>query len=95
MPNYSYRCEQGCAFDAAFTMASVPDRLECPTCQSAARRIITAPHLAATGSAAFKTIDSAARSAHEPAVVQQLPGAGRKRRQPVTHNPLHAKLPRT
>ena len=75
-------------------MSSVPAELLCTECGSSARRVITAPHLAFTGSAAFKAVDAAARSAHEPDVVTSLPSSGRTRVQQVTRNPLHQKLPR-
>ena len=94
MPSYSYRCEEGCRFDALFPMAEVPGETPCRECGAVARRAITAPHLSGTGSAAFRLVDGAARSAHEPAVVGSLPGAGNARPQRVTRNPLHAKLPR-
>ena len=94
MPTYSYRCSQGCTFDAIFPMAQVPAELGCRDCGSSAHRVITAPHLASTTSPAFKAVDAAARSAHEPAVVTSLPSNGRKRVQKVTRNPLHQKLPR-
>ncbi|MHA3683900.1 hypothetical protein ACXR2T_04145 [Leucobacter sp. HY1910] len=55
---------------------------------------MTAPHLSGAGTAAFGLVDRAARSAHEPSVVSSLPSTGGKQ-QRYTHNPLHAKLPRT
>ena len=94
MPSYSFRCVAGCRFDALFSMAEVPGEMACRECGGLARRAITAPHLSGSGSAAFGLVDRAARSAHEPPVVSGLPGADPGRRQPVTRNPLHAKLPR-
>lgn len=94
MPNYRYTCAEGCQFDALFAMAEVPAELECRSCGAAARRTITAPYLSAAGSAAYGLIDRAATSAHEPAVVSSLPSRGPGTAQPVTRNPLHAKLPR-
>lgn len=95
MPSYSFRCEEGCQYDALFSMTEVPSEMACRACGGLARRAITAPHLSAAGSSAYGLIDSAARSAHEPAVVSSLPTAGPRRSQPVTRNPLHAKLPRS
>lgn len=94
MPNYSFRCAQGCAFDAIYPMSEVPSEVECRVCGSSAKRGITAPHLSAAGSAAFGLMDRAAKSAHEPAVVDRIPGRGPGRTQRMTQNPLHAKLPR-
>jgi putative FmdB family regulatory protein len=94
VPTYSYRCVNGCTFDAVFAMAEVPAELTCTRCGVSARRVIGAPHLAATGTPAFQAVDAAARSAHEPSVVTSLPSKGRQRVQRVTHNPLHQKLPR-
>lgn len=94
MPSYSFRCAQGCNFDALFSMSEVPNETECRVCGASARRAVTAPHLSVAGSAAFQLIDSTAKSAHEPAVVSSLPSRGPGRSQPITRNPLHAKLPR-
>ncbi|QIM16981.1 zinc ribbon domain-containing protein [Leucobacter insecticola] len=94
MPSYSFQCSEGCRFDAMFTMSEVPETAECRACGGVARRAITAPHLSAAGTSAFQLVDHAARSAHEPAVVDRLPGSGSRAPQRVTRNPLHAKLPR-
>ncbi|QIM18867.1 zinc ribbon domain-containing protein [Leucobacter coleopterorum] len=94
MPTYTFRCSEGCYFDALFSMAEVPATAECRNCGGLAKRVITAPHLSATSSAAFQLLDHTARSAHEPAVVDRLPSRGVARPQRVTQNPLHAKLPR-
>ncbi|CAG7599537.1 FmdB family zinc ribbon protein [Leucobacter soli] len=96
MPSYSYRCVEGCRFEAIYPMAEVPQETECRDCGAVARRAITAPHLSVADSSAFRLMDGAARSAHEPEVVTSLPSAaGPARRRSVTHNPLHAKLPRS
>ncbi|QIK64690.1 zinc ribbon domain-containing protein [Leucobacter viscericola] len=94
MPSYTFRCSEGCHFDALFSMADVPTTTECRACGGLAKRVITAPHLSAAGNAAFQLLDHSARSAHEPAVVDRLPSRGSARPQRVTQNPLHAKLPR-
>lgn len=94
MPSYSFRCEEGCSFDALYPMAEVPRETNCRRCGGAARRAVTAPHLSSAGSAAYRLVDSAAQSAHEPTVVGGLPAQPPARRQAVTRNPLHAKLPR-
>ena len=92
MPTYSFTCSEGCRFDARYAMAEVPRERECAACGAPARRAVTAPHLSAAGNPAFRLLERTARSAHEPAVVDRLPGSGRP--QAVTRNPLHAKLPR-
>ncbi|WP_083879211.1 FmdB family zinc ribbon protein [Leucobacter salsicius] len=99
MPNYRFRCAQGCEFDAMYSMQDVPLSAECRVCGAQAKRAMTAPHLSNSGTSAFGLVDRAARSAHEPEVVSSLPSnrgpGGPTKRQPVTHNPLHAKLPRS
>ncbi|SDQ53673.1 FmdB family zinc ribbon protein [Leucobacter chromiiresistens] len=94
MPNYRFRCAEGCEFDAMYSMSDVPRQAECAACGALAKRVITAPHLSASGGSAYGLLDRAARSAHEPQVVDRLPGRGAAPRQPVSRNPLHAKLPR-
>lgn len=96
MPSYSYRCDEGCRFDAIYPMAEVPSETECRSCGATARRGITAPHLSVAGSSAYQLIDRTARSAHEPQVVDRLPARGPGAEvQRTTQNPLHAKLPRS
>jgi len=76
-------------------MGSAPDTVDCPTCRAPARRLMSAPHLSAAGSAAFGLIDSSARSASEPEVVESaLPGRRSGSGAQFTANPLHLKLPR-
>ncbi len=94
MPSYSYRCSEGCVFDALYPMSEVPDEIACRRCGAVARRGITAPHLSAAGGSAFRLMDRAAKSAHEPQLVDRLPARAPGARQAVTHNPLHAKLPK-
>lgn len=95
MPLYEFRCASGDVFEAMFAMAEVPDAVPCPGCGEDARRRVSPPRLSRTGTAAFRAVDSAARSASEPAVVTGTPPGRRKPRgAAVTRNPLHAKLPR-
>ncbi|WP_446740401.1 FmdB family zinc ribbon protein [Nesterenkonia sp. YGD6] len=94
MPLYSFRCDQGCSFDASYTMDEVPRKRACQQCDASAVRIITSVNLSRAGTAAFRAVESSLRSAHEPDVVSKLPHqAGRST--PITTNPLHATLPRT
>jgi putative FmdB family regulatory protein len=93
MATYSYRCVDCGGFERGWAMGSAPASLECPICCVPAQRVYSAPMLARTapGVAALHQLEE--RSRHEPPVVSALSGAPR-RRQPVTRNPLHARLPR-
>ena len=95
MPIYEYRCPNCSSFEVLLRMGTALDTMSCPSCQRTSRRRISAPHLSGTGSAAFRLMDSADRSAHEPAVVESpRPGARVGRAQTVQSNPLHRTLPR-
>lgn len=93
MPNYDFRCAEGCLFEASYSMTQVPQHVACPACGQDARRLMSAPYLAATNSAAFRVIDSVARSAHEPPVVSSLPARVPGGTRLASQNPLHRKLP--
>ncbi len=95
MPLYEFRCHDGTVFEAAFTMAEVPDRLSCPGCGEPARRRISPPRLSIAGTAAYSLIDATKRSAHSPPVVSSPgPPPPGVRSPAYTHNPLHQRLPR-
>ncbi|TFD84380.1 zinc ribbon domain-containing protein [Cryobacterium lactosi] len=95
MPIYEFRCEICARFEQNHPMDLVPDLVDCPTCLAPARRVMSAPHLSAAGSAAFRLVEKTSRSAAEPEVVQSThPGRRSGRGTPVTANPLHRKLPR-
>lgn len=94
MPRYSFRCTEGCAFDASYPMADVPAATDCPSCGGTAVRRVTAPFLSNSASAAYRLIDRTARSAHEPEVVKRLPAGGGAPSPRITRNPLHRNLPR-
>ncbi|OJZ63349.1 zinc ribbon domain-containing protein [Mycolicibacterium diernhoferi] len=68
-----------------------PDVIDCPTCAGPARRMIAAPNLGRSG-AAMALQDATRATADRPAVVTRPSAPGR--RQKVTTNPLHQKLPR-
>lgn len=93
MTTYSYSCQDCGGFDVRVPMGTATERAECPTCSGPARRVWTAPMQPRTsaGVAALHSMEE--RSRHEPPVVDRIAGTPR-RRQPVTRNPLHAKLPR-
>jgi len=95
MPIYEYRCTDCTDFEQVHGMGRAPDVVDCPTCQSPARRQMSAPTLSVAGSAAYRVLEETARSAFEPTVVRSThpgtpSGAGRQ----ITHNPLHRNLPR-
>ncbi|MDR3622432.1 MAG: zinc ribbon domain-containing protein [Paludisphaera borealis] len=95
MALYEFACPGCTPVEAFFPMGAAPDSLECPECGGRAERRISTPRLSIAGTSAFKLIDAAKKSAHEPQVVSgALPQSGRKRATPTTTNPLHRKLPR-
>lgn len=94
MPIYEFRCESAHEYERSVPMSARDENLTCPRCGARARRRISAPRLGALGSSAAKLLDSTAASAHEPAVVDALPGARRTPRTRITHDPRHARLPR-
>lgn len=95
MPLYEFRCPDGSTFEASYPMAQVPQAAPCPECGAEAARRVSAPRLSQAGSSAYRLVDAAARSAHEPEVVStRLPGARKGPVQRYTDNPLHRKLPR-
>ena len=93
MAIYSYRCVDCGGFEGRWAMGSAPASWECPNCSGRAPRVYSAPMLARTapGVAALHRLEE--RSRQEPPVVSAPSGAPR-RRQPLTRNPLHARLPR-
>lgn len=96
MPLYEFRCPEGTVLEAAHSMATVPDAMDCPDCGAPAARRITSVRLSRAGSTAYRLIESTQRTAAEPNVVSALPSGGRKPREGprYTGNPLHRKLPR-
>ncbi|WP_371454716.1 zinc ribbon domain-containing protein [Mycobacterium sp. GA-1841] len=73
-------------------MSSRPDAIDCPDCRGQARRTIASPNLGRGGSTPMALQDATRATADRPAVVAGPPPGGR--RQKVTTNPLHQKLPR-
>ncbi len=94
MTVYRYACPDCGDVEASFPMGSAPGAVVCPRCGERAERVFTAPHVSIAGKTAYKLIDAAARTAHEPQVVTALPSTGVKRPARITTNPLHRKLPR-
>ncbi|MFC7741491.1 hypothetical protein ACFQXA_11670 [Nocardiopsis composta] len=65
-----------------------------PGCGAAARRVFTAPGLAAPRTAVSRLRDAAEASAHEPAVVRRSPEPDRRPRPAAPADPRWARLPR-
>ncbi|MDR2565316.1 MAG: hypothetical protein LBC97_04520 [Bifidobacteriaceae bacterium] len=95
MVSYTYRCSTCGKFDRFAPMGAGGTNTSCPTCAKSARRVFTAPRIGRSSTdPRMKLIEATERTACEPQVVDSLPPAGRRSRQPVTHDPRHAKLPR-
>lgn len=95
MPLYEFRCPAGTTTDASFSMATVPDAVDCPDCGAPAARQISLPRLSRAGSPAMRLLDSTRRSAESPEVVSAIPTRGGRAAAPRhTSHPLHQKLPR-
>ena len=90
---YVFRCESGCSpVERRFSMDARPEAITCPDCGARARRMIASPNLGRADKSAMALQDATRASADRPAVTTGPPPAGR--RQKVTTNPLHQKLPR-
>ncbi|GAA4524470.1 zinc ribbon domain-containing protein [Brachybacterium paraconglomeratum] len=94
MPIYEFRCESDHEYERSVPMSTRDQDLTCPRCGASSRRRISAPRLGTLGSAAGRLLESTAASAHEPAVVDRIPGARRTPGTRTTLDPRHARLPR-
>ena len=94
MPIYEFRCAGDHDYERSVPISARDQDLTCPRCGAAARRRISAPRLGTLGSSAGKLLESTAASAHEPAVVDRIPGARRTAGTRTTMDPRHARLPR-
>lgn len=93
MPIYEFRCESAHEYERSVPISARDEAQDCPDCGAPSRRRISAPRLSRLGSSAGKLLDATARSAHEPAVVDRVPGA-RPAATRTTTDPRHARLPR-
>ncbi len=93
MPIYEFRCESAHEFERSVPISARDEDLVCPDCGATARRRLSAPRLGRLGSSAGQLLEHAARSAHEPSVVDRVPGA-RPAAARTTTDPRHARLPR-
>jgi putative FmdB family regulatory protein len=88
---YDYGCS-GCGpFRVFRPMGGARPEEPCPSCDGAARRVLTAPALGGLRPALHRALDVQAASAHEPAVVSDLPP---RPSAPQALHPLHRRLPR-
>jgi putative FmdB family regulatory protein len=94
VPLYEFRCENSHVHELLLSMAAAEPSAPCPECGGAARRLIGSPALSRLGSERAALIDRTEASAHEPTVVDRVPGAGAARPTRTTHDPRHARLPR-
>ncbi|MBN3459293.1 zinc ribbon domain-containing protein [Mycobacterium sp. DSM 3803] len=90
---YAFRCNSGCGTtNQRYPMDSRPDVIDCPECGGTARRTISSPNLGRADKSAMALQDATRATADRPAVVSTP--SSPTRRQKVTTNPLHQKLPR-
>ncbi|GAP80382.1 hypothetical protein Y09_3240 [Brachybacterium sp. SW0106-09] len=93
MPIYEFRCQSAHEYERSVPISARDEDLLCPDCGAPARRRMSAPRLGRLGSTAGQLLDRAASSAHEPAVVDRVPGASPAATRTST-DPRHARLPR-
>nr|WP_198344369.1 zinc ribbon domain-containing protein [Mycobacterium dioxanotrophicus] len=90
---YVFRCDSGCGTtERRFAMNARPDVIDCPSCSGAARRMMSSPNLGRADKSAMALQDATRATADHPAVVSSPSPS--LRRQKVSRNPLHQKLPR-
>ncbi|MGU3293006.1 FmdB family zinc ribbon protein [Williamsia sp. M5A3_1d] len=96
MPLYGFRCDQGCGdVERAYSMASVPDRIDCPDCGEVARRRFDPIAVGHGGSVGMRLRDATAATAESPRVTSSVPATGsRRHRRQVSTDARHRRLPR-
>lgn len=94
MPIYEFRCEGAHEYELAVPMKNRDTDRACPECGATARRRISSPALGRLGSREAGLLESTSASAHEPAVVDRLPGTGTRTPSQSSPDPRHARLPR-
>lgn len=80
MPLYDFRCETCGVFEQKRSITEASNPIPCPTCQAAAKRIISAVRIVKTPSALSRRVEQSA----EPRVVQRTPQHNHS-----THNHNH------
>lgn len=86
MPQYEFHCERCGSFECYRTLVEATAPMKCPKCQSAARRIYTAPGLVRTPPAIAVARYRAEKSAYEPDIIHTDPAKSQKRATaPIVH----------
>ena len=93
MPIYEFRCESAHEYERSMPISARDQHADCPRCGAPARRRISAPRLGRRGTSAGQLLEATAMSAHEPSVVDRVPGA-RPAAARTSTDPRHARLPR-
>ena len=92
MPTYGYDCTRCGAFELVRPMAQAGAPATCPECGEPGRRVFGIPALRSVDPALTRALDTSARTAETPGVVDRLPSSSRRGR--YTTDPRHLRLPR-
>lgn len=92
MATYEYCCSRCGSFDVKLPIGTAPARQNCPRCSGAARRVYSAPALAATSPAVTALHEREEASRENPEVVRRVPAGPAA---PAPAHPALARLPRT
>ncbi|MGZ8178390.1 FmdB family zinc ribbon protein [Williamsia sp. SKLECPSW1] len=92
MPLYVFRCATCPDVERSFSMSRVPAEIDCATCSSPARRVVTGVGVGSDPTAT-RLLDATAATAERPAVVGNVPGRRAAPRR-VSTDPRHRRLPR-
>jgi len=95
MASYLYNCKNCGEIVVNLPMGTAEPLIACPECSEEAQRLFSSPHIGISSSdSKMNLIENTKRSADEPEVVDALPDSGRVKKQAVTRDPRHQKLPR-
>ena len=94
MPLYEYRCPAGERTERSYAMHQAPNSIACPECGQPAGKVLGAPRLSVAGTSAYRLMNRAERSAHEPEVVSSTRPGSSRRRTAYSADPRHRRLPR-
>lgn len=90
MATYEYRCSRCGRFETRRPIGTAPERLDCPECGRASRRLFSSPYLARMSTELGAALEHAESSRDQPEVVSEVPGKRATRRP----HPALAHLPR-
>jgi putative FmdB family regulatory protein len=93
MAQYVYRCDDHGLTERSLPIGTAGPTTPCPTCGSAAARVITAPRLSLGDATRRALIDRTERTRDEPRVVSSPPSRP-ARTAAATANPALRRLPR-